>query len=344
MWNPNGNGSITEGFFAPDKQHPCACMVKLKLYNTEKETHMNEQKSAFIAIVGRANVGKSSLLNAMMGQKVAIVSPKPQTTRTRILGIHTAEETQLIFVDTPGLHLPRNRLGESMVRAVQEGLSDVEACVMVIDSADVRKNGDTIVIHKAEQALIDQLAKRKIPAVLAVNKVDLVPNKTDLLAIIDTYMRAYAFDEVFPLSARSGKGVPALLTRMMDYAVEAPHYFDDDALTDQTERVMAAETIREKLLFVLDREVPHGVAVSVDAYHSRGKVLDIEATIFCERDSHKGMIIGKSGEQLKVVGTRAREDIEQRAGQKVNLQLWVKVKPNWRNKESAIRSFGLEQK
>jgi len=303
---------------------------------------MTETKSAFIAIVGRPNVGKSSLLNQIIGQKVAIVTPKPQTTRSNILGIHTEGETQLVFVDTPGLHLPKTRLGQSMVGSVSQGLADTECCILVADAAGaVPKKGGEIYIGKAELELIERVKKMGIPGVLALNKIDLIADKAQLLPIVQAYNDLFAFEKVYLISARNGKGTDELLKNMLSYAVPSPWFYDADAFTDQTERVLAAETVREKLLFALDKEIPHGVAVVVEKYHEKENIVDIEVTVFCERESHKGIIIGKNGAVLKSVGTRAREDLEQMLQKKVNLQIWIKVREDWRNKETMVRSFGF---
>ena len=301
------------------------------------------EKSAFIAIVGRPNTGKSSILNAMLGQKVAIVSPKPQTTRTRIMGIHTDGEIQLVFVDTPGLHLPKDRLGESMVKAVGEGLRDAEVCVLVVD-ANVRRdaNGE-IIIPAAETELVTRFGQSRQRAILALNKTDTVKNKKDLLSVIAAYSKMYDFDEIIPLSARKGDNIPRLLEQLYKYAVPSPHFFDEDALTDQPQRVLAAEILREKLLYLLDREIPHGLAVSVEKYAEREGILDIEMVIYCEKASHKGIIIGKGGEKLKRVGELSRRDVERFMGTKVFLQTWVKVKENWRDSQTLLNNFGFRK-
>lgn len=295
-----------------------------------------QSKSAFIAIVGRPNVGKSSLLNALVAGKVAIVSDKPQTTRNRIIGVLTEGETQLVFIDTPGLHKPRTRLGEFMVGQVRESITDVDVAVLVTDTMGF--------IARDEQALMDQLAASGIPAILVINKIDLLENKRDLLSLISKFSDAFSFDAVFPISVLQNDGVSALLPELKKYAAEAPHFFPDDALTDQPERVMASEILREKMLRNLFDELPHGVAIGIERFSERegGGMLDIHAVIYCERAGHKGMIIGKGGAMLKKIASEARAEMEAFFGVKINLQCWVKVKDDWRNDERALRSLGYQ--
>lgn len=300
-----------------------------------KETQPQfETKSAFVAIVGRPNVGKSSLLNALVGEKVAIVSSKPQTTRTRITGVLTDGDTQLVFIDTPGLHKPRTKLSEYMVRQVGDSVADVDVAVLVAEPGDV--------IQKAEQSLIDSFTAQRIPAVLVINKIDTLAEKEKLMAQIALFMRAYAFEAVIPVSALHGDGVGNVLSELRHFAVLSPFFFDADTLTDQPERVIVAEIVREKLLRSLFDEVPHGTAVSVESMKERADkdVMDIQVQIYCERESHKGMIIGRGGAMLKKIASQARQDIERFLGCRVNLQCWVKVREDWRNRENIIRSFG----
>lgn len=300
-----------------------------------KETQPQfETKSAFVAIVGRPNVGKSSLLNALVGEKVAIVSSKPQTTRTRITGVLTDGDTQLVFIDTPGLHKPRTKLSEYMVRQVGDSVADVDVAVLVVEPGDV--------IQKAEQSLIDSFTAQRIPAVLVINKIDTLAEKEKLMAQIALFMRAYAFEAVVPVSALHGDGVGNVLSELRHFAVLSPFFFDADTLTDQPERVIVAEIVREKLLRSLFDEVPHGTAVSVESMKERADkdVMDIQVQIYCERESHKGMIIGRGGAMLKKIASQARQDIERFLGCRVNLQCWVKVREDWRNRENIIRSFG----
>ncbi len=300
--------------------------------------------TAFLAIVGKPNVGKSSLMNRLLGQKIAIVSDKPQTTRTRIMGVLTEGECQLVFTDTPGLHKPRTRLGESMVKAVGDSVGDVDACVLVIDSSDVRADFSP---SPAESSLIERFKSSKIPAVLVINKIDLLADKSKLLPIIAAYSTLYDFSAVIPVSAVDGSGINELKAELKGFAEESIHYFGDDELTDQSERTLSAEIIREKLLRFLDKEVPHGIAVGIEKFKDRQTssgedIIDIEAIIYCESESHKGIIIGKKGSMLKKVSTYARRDIESFFGCKVNLTCWVKVKEDWRNRQGLIHNFGLD--
>ena len=305
-----------------------------------------KQKSAFITIIGRPNVGKSSLMNCVLGQKVAIVSNKPQTTRTKIMGIYTKEETQLVFIDTPGFHKPRNELDKSMNKAVGDGMADVDAAVLVVEAVTRFKlDGETL--PPAELELIKELKRRKLKAVLVINKIDLLEKKEELLNIIIRYNEQFPFDAVIPLSARTGDGVDLMIEELNKFSKVSPHYFDDDDVTDQPDRVFVAELIREKLLRTLDKEVPHGIAIDLEKFVERDTVngepiVEIEATVICEKASHKGIIIGKNGETLKKVGSLARRDIEEFFGIKANLKLWVKVKEDWRNRQGLIRSFGFD--
>ncbi len=297
---------------------------------------MEQQKTAFIAIVGRPNAGKSSLMNCLLGQKVVIVSDKPQTTRTRVMGVLTEEIYQYVFIDTPGFHKPRTALGENMIKAVGAGMDDVDLCMLVVDAT---KEPSAI-----EDELIEKFKQRHLPAILVINKIDLVKNKEELMALIAQYSQRFDFAAVVPVSALSGDGVNTIKKEIAPFAVEGLHMFDADTLTDQPERLIAAELIREKLLRLLNKEIPHGIAVVIERFHSREDVdmLDIEATIFCEKDSHKGIIIGKGGNMLKRAASYARTDLERFFDCKVNLQCWVKVKEDWRNREGLIHSFGLD--
>ena len=320
-------------------------MAKMKDENKNIRSG-GKERSAFIALVGRPNVGKSSLLNRMLGQKVAIVSDKPQTTRTRIMGVLTRGDDQLVFIDTPGFHKPRNRLGENMMRAVGEGLSDVEACVLVVEAAP-KFHFDPAHLPPAEKELLETIKRRKLKAILAINKIDLLENKDELLPMMRAYTEAYDFTAVVPLSAANGDGVDALERELLPLTQPGPHFFAEEDVTDQPDRVMVAEIIREKLLRSLDKEVPHGIAVGLERFYERDSasgepILEIEAVIYCERDSHKGIIIGKKGAMLKKVGMLARQDIEAFFGCKTNLQLWVKVKEDWRNRPGLIHGFGLD--
>ena len=295
-----------------------------------------EPKSAFIAIVGCPNVGKSSILNRLLGEKIAIVSPKPQTTRTRILGVLTEQDTQLVFTDTPGYHKPKTKLGEKMVKAVSAGLHDVDACLLVTEP-----KGE---IREAELTLIKKIQKEKIPAVLAINKIDQIEDKKLLLGRIAQFAALYDFSAIVPVSAKDGSGLGDLLGELKKLSVPCEHFFADDTLTDQPEKVLAAEYIREKLLIYLEDELPHGTAVAIERFKERedADILDIDATIYCEKENHKGIIIGKKGEMLKKISTGARLDLEKFFQIKVNLKCWVKVKEDWRNREGLIRNFGLD--
>ena len=302
----------------------------------EKDYTMTDSKTAFIAIVGCPNVGKSSILNALLGQKVAIVSDKPQTTRTRIMGVLTEGETQLVFTDTPGFHRPRNKLGEKMIQAVSDGISGVDACLFVVEAQGK--------LREAEKELIAKFKAQKMPVILAINKIDTVAVKTDLMSRILELSKVYDFEAVVPVSAIKKDGLSDLLDEMKKLAQPSEHFFPDDTLTDQPERVLAAEIIREKMLRLLDREIPHGVAVSIEKMRERPDkdILDIEAIIYCEKESHKGIIIGKKGAMLKQISTYARQDMERFFDCKINLQCWVKVKEGWRNREGLIHNFGLD--
>ena len=295
-------------------------------------------RTAFIAIVGRPNVGKSSLLNRMLGQKIAIVSRKPQTTRTRIMGVLTEGEDQLVFIDTPGLHQPKSRLGEYMVRSVNESVAGVDACLLVVEAGKP--------VSPADQELMKRFQSMSLPAVLAINKIDLLEDKSRLMEQIAEFSKLFAFEAVVPVSAQDGNGVKdALLPELKKLCQPGGHMFPDDTLTDQPERVLAAEIIREKLLRLLEGEVPHGTAVFVERMHERedSDITDIDAVIFCERESHKGIIIGKGGSMLKKVGSYSRADMERFFGCRVNLKLWVKVREDWRNREGLLRSLGYDK-
>lgn len=293
-------------------------------------------KTAFISIVGCPNVGKSSLLNRMLGQKVAIVSNKPQTTRTKIMGVLTNGDTQLVFTDTPGFHKPKNKLGEKMIKAVGDSISGVDAVLFVVEP-----EGE---LRTAEKELIERFKREKLPVVLAINKVDTVPEKEKLMAKILEMSSLYNFEAVVPVSAIKGTNMDELVAELEKLAEESVFFFPEDTLTDQPERVIAAEIIREKILRNLDKEIPHGTAVSIEKMRERedGGIMDIDAVIYCEKDSHKGIIIGKKGAMLKKISTRAREDMERFFCCKINLQCWVKVKEGWRNKEGLIHNFGLD--
>ncbi len=298
---------------------------------------MNQHdKSAFVAIVGRPNVGKSSILNRLLGQKIAIVSSKPQTTRNRITGVFTEGEYQLVFFDTPGMHKPKNTLGKYMVRSVNESVGGVDCCLLVVE-AD-RVPGQT------ELDLIEKFKSLNMPAILAINKIDMLREKEVLMKQILAYTQLYDFEAIVPVSAQDGSGMTELLDELKKQASEGGHFFDDDTLTDQPERVIVAEIIREKILRLCDKEIPHGTAVLIERMKTRDNgVLDIEATIFCERETHKRIIIGKQGAMLKKISTYARQDIERFFDCKVYLQTWVKVKEDWRNRAQLVQNFGYNE-
>ncbi len=295
------------------------------------------QKSAFITIIGRPNAGKSSLLNAIIGEKIAAVSSKPQTTRTKITGVLTEGETQLVFIDTPGILKERDRLSAHMIKAIDSSLDSIDAAILV---ADAQKRAG-----EQERALLAKLSG-SVPIILALNKVDLFENKEELIPVIAEYSSLGSFAEVVPISALKNDGVDIIKGLISGYAKPSPHYFPDDRFTDQPERVIVSEIIREKLLELLSDEVPHGIAVDIETMEEHDTkngetILDIGAVIYCEKESHKGIIIGKRGEMLKNAGRLAREDIERFFMIRTNLQLWVKVKEGWRNREGLIKNFGL---
>ena len=277
-----------------------------------------QTKSIFVAIVGRPNVGKSSLLNRMVGEKVAIVTAKPQTTRTRITGILTRGAVQYVFLDTPGIHRPRTRLGERMAKATADSVAEVDAVVMLFEPY-----GE---LTEAEQALVEDIRVKKVPALAAVNKTDTLKKETDLAVRMQFLEELGVFRGVLPLCVSEDRGCTELLDALLPFAVESPHYFPDDAYTDMPEKALVAEVLREKMLLNLRDEIPHGTAVTIERMQDRGRVIDIDAVIYCERETHKGMLIGKKGEMLKRIGTQAREDAERFLGAKINLQCWVKVK------------------
>lgn len=295
-------------------------------------------KNAFITIIGRPNAGKSSLLNAIIGEKVAAVSSKPQTTRTKITGVLTKGDTQFVFIDTPGMHKAKDKLSDHMVKQINSSCASIEAALLVVDA--------TKKINEAERSLLNSTVSEKTPVILVVNKIDLFANKEDLIPVIAEYSKLHNFAAVIPISALNEDGIDIIITLLEQYAVEGPHYFPDDKFTDQPERVIVAEIIREKLLELLSDEVPHGIAVDIETLSEHDNkygdgVMDVGAVIYCERESHKGIVIGKGGSMLKKAGQLAREDIERFFMIKCNLQLWVKVKEGWRNREGLIKNFGL---
>ena len=298
---------------------------------------MEVTKTGVFSVVGRPNVGKSTLMNALCGSKIAIVSDKPQTTRTRITGVLTREEYQMVFLDTPGLHKPRNRLGDFMVKVVNDTVTDVDTVLLLVEPVAR--------IGIPEQMLIDRIKQFDMPAILVINKIDTVEKET-LLEVMATYAAACDFLAVVPLSARTGDGVPLLEEVLRGQCFDSPALFPEDMISDQPERQLVAEIIREKLLQLLDKEIPHGVAVEIESFSERedSDILDIGAVIHCERKSHKGIIIGKNGAMLKKVGALARADLEEMLGCRVYLQLWVKVKEGWRDNLNNIRNFGYDER
>ena len=291
-------------------------------------------KSGFVALIGRPNVGKSTLMNHLIGQKIAITSKKPQTTRNRIQTVYTSQEGQIVFLDTPGIHKAKNKLGEYMVHVAERTLNEVDVVLWLVEPSTF--------IGAGEQHIVEQLKKTKTPVVLVINKSDTV-KKEELLPCIAKYNEIYPFADIVPVSARTGDNTDELLKVIMKYLPYGPQFYDEDTITDQPERQIVAELIREKALHALNEEIPHGIAVSIESMKRRKKLMDIEATIICEKDSHKGIIIGKQGAMLKKIGSNARYEIERLLDCKVNLQLWVKVKRDWRDSDFLIKNFGYQE-
>lgn len=292
-------------------------------------------KSGFAALIGRPNVGKSTLMNCLIGQKIAITSNKPQTTRNKIQTVYTSEEGQIVFLDTPGIHKAKNKLGNYMVGVAEKTLSEVDVILWLVEPSTF--------IGAGEHHIIEQLGKVKTPVILVINKVDTV-KKEEVLRYIDTYRKEFEFTEIVPVSALKGMNTETLLTCVMKYLPYGNAFYDEDTVTDQPMRQIVAELIREKALRLLEEEIPHGIAVTVESMKFRKKIADIEATIICERDTHKGMIIGKGGGMLKRIGSLARPDIEDMLEMQVNLQLWVKVKKDWRDSDMLLKNFGYNPK
>ena len=291
----------------------------------------DQYKSGFAALIGRPNVGKSTLMNCLIGQKIAITSSKPQTTRNRIQTVYTSQEGQIVFVDTPGIHKAKNRLGDYMVNVAERSLKDVDVILWLVEPTNY--------IGAGEKHIIEQLKKVNTTVILVINKIDTV-KKEELLGFIDTYRKEMDFDEIVPVSALKDDNTDELIKCIMKYLPYGPAFYDEDTITDQPQRQIVAELIREKALRSLEEEIPHGIAVTIELMKWRGKIVDIEATIICERESHKGIIIGKQGAMLKKIGSNARRDIEDLLESKVNLQLWVKVKKDWRDSDFLIKNFG----
>lgn len=295
----------------------------------------NAFKSGFVTLIGRPNVGKSTLMNCIIGQKIAITSNKPQTTRNRIQTVYTSEEGQIVFLDTPGIHKAKNKLGDYMVTVAEKTLSEVDVILWLVEPSNF--------IGAGERHIIEQLKKGKTPVILVINKIDTV-KKEQLLEYIDTYRKEYDFAEIVPVSALKAENIKELLKCIMKYLPYGPAFYDEDTVTDQPVRQIVAELIREKTLRLLSDEIPHGVAVSIESMKYKKNIVDIEATIFCERDSHKGIIIGKNGVMLKKIGSMARRDIEELLEKQANLQLWVKVKKDWRDSDFLLKNFGYQEK
>lgn len=295
----------------------------------------NQYKSGFAALVGRPNVGKSTLMNCLIGQKIAITSNKPQTTRNRIQTVYTSDKGQIVFVDTPGIHKSRNRLGDYMVKVASRSLREVDVILYLVEPSGY--------IGAGERQIMEELQNTDTPVILVINKIDTV-KKEELLALIDLYRKQMEFAEIVPVSALKADNTNELIKCIMDYLPYGPAFYDEDTVTDQPQRQIAAELIREKALKCLDEEIPHGIAVIIETMKWRKKIVDIDATIICEKDSHKGIIIGKQGAMLKKIGSEARRDIEEMLESRVNLQLWVKVKKDWRDSDFLLRNFGYNQK
>lgn len=294
-------------------------------------------KSGFVAIIGRPNVGKSTLMNHLIGQKIAITSKKPQTTRNKIQTVYTCEDGQIIFLDTPGIHKAKNKLGEYMVNVAEQTLKDVDVILWLVEP--------TTYIGAGEKHIAEQLQKTSLPVILVINKVDTV-KKEDILQVIDNYRKLYDFAEIIPASALRGQNTKDIVNSLFKYMPYGPMFYDEDTVTDQPQRQIVAEIIREKALHALDEEIPHGIAVTIEKMRERKgqHIVDIEATITCERDSHKGIIIGKQGSMLKKIGSNARFEIEKMLEERVNLKIWVKVKKDWRDSDTLMKNFGYNKK
>jgi GTP-binding protein Era len=302
----------------------------------EKIDLTDNYRSGFVTIIGRPNVGKSTLMNQLVGQKIAITSNKPQTTRNQIRTILSTEQGQIVFVDTPGIHKAKNKLGDYMVRAAKQTLSQVDVVLWLVEP--------TTFIGAGEHAIGEQLKQVSTPVILVINKEDTVKEKEKLLQVIDCYRKIMDFSEIIPLSALKGTNTDTLINSILKYLPYGPAFFEEDTVTDQPMRQIAAELIREKALMLLEEEIPHGIAVVIESMKNRRGIVDIQATIICEKDSHKGMIIGKGGQVLKKIGSLARPEIEKMLEKQANLQLWVKVKKDWRDSDFLLRNFGYDPK
>ena len=303
------------------------------IYRSTEIYMKNDYKAGFVGIIGRPNVGKSTLMNHLIGQKIAITSKKPQTTRNRIQTVYTSDEGQIVFVDTPGIHKAKNKLGDYMVNTAYGSMNGVDVIMWLVEP--------TTYIGAGEKSILEQIKKAKVPVILVINKTDTV-KKAEILPVIETYSKEYDFDQIVPVSAKKEDGLGDLIKCIMQYLPYGEPFYDEDTITDQPERQIVAELIREKVLRTMGDEIPHGVAVAIDSMKYEGKVCNIDATIICERDSHKGMIIGKQGSKLKEIGSLARADIEDLLQSKVYLQLWVKVKKDWRDSDFLLKNFGYD--
>lgn len=299
---------------------------------------MGKFYSGFVSLVGRPNVGKSTLMNCLIGEKIAITSNKPQTTRNKITSILTKEDFQCVFLDTPGIHKPKHKLGEFMVRSAENTFKEVDVVLFLVEPTEK--------VLEADKYVLEKLQNVKTPVVLVINKVDTIADKEKLLAVIDTYSKLYPFREVVPISAVTGNNTDKLLQVIRKFLPEGPQYFPSDMVTDQPERQIASEIIREKALYLLQDEIPHGIAVEIMSMKKRPEqnIVDVQALIYCEKDSHKGIIIGKHGSMLKKIGTYARQDMERLLGSSIFLQIWVKVKKDWRDSDFLLRNFGYDKK
>ena len=301
------------------------------------ENNMEETtKSGFATLIGRPNVGKSTLMNNLIGQKIAITSKKPQTTRNKIQTVYTDDRGQIVFLDTPGIHKAKNKLGDYMVHVAEHTLREVDVILFLVEPSTFIGAGD--------KHIIEQLKKAGVPVILLINKIDMLAQKEELLPIIDAYRKEMDFDQIIPISAFNGDGTREVLDAIFSFLPYGPMFYDEDTVTDQPQRQIVAELIREQALRILDDEIPHGIAVSVEQMKVTKKIVDIEATIICEKDSHKGIIIGKGGQMLKKIGTNARHGIEDMMQCRVNLKLWVKVKKDWRDSDYLLKNFGYNQK
>lgn len=296
---------------------------------------MDEKKSGFVTLIGRPNVGKSTLMNRLIGQKIAITSDKPQTTRNRIQTVYTCDEGQIVFLDTPGIHKAKNKLGDYMVSAAMHTLAEVDVILWLVEPSHF--------IGAGERHIMEQLKKVKTPVILVINKIDTVARKEEILGFIDTYRKAFDFQEIVPVSALKGDNEQDLIQTIFKYLPYGPMFYDEDTVTDQPQRQIVAELLREQALRCLEDEIPHGIAVTIESMKMRGKIMDIDATIICEKDSHKGIIIGKGGSMLKKIGSRARREMEDLLECRVNLNLWVKVKKDWRDSDFLLKNFGYQE-